>query len=130
VRRQRPKVRVPRAAGLAFERGYTFENAGEATIKGRRLLCVLVTHEVTQSYFLFLDPTTYFIVLRIDPPRAAGAERAEIVTEYHDFRPVGGVLVPHAVTITANGHVTEYAQLDSIAPNPTLSPGTFLRPQL
>ncbi len=116
----------PLVAGA--KRGYTVEDAGETTVKGHRLLRLLITHHLAQSYFLLLDPATYYIVLRVDPPPAAGPEHAEIVTEYRDFRPVGGVLVPHAVVVWKNGQISEDAKLDRIEPNPALGADAFSRP--
>jgi hypothetical protein len=92
------------------------------------MLRLLVTRKLTESFFVLLDADTYFIVVRIDEPRAAAGRRIQIVTRYDDFRPVQGVLVPHDVSVTIGGRLSQRAKIERIEANPRLSAGTFAPP--
>jgi hypothetical protein len=81
------------------QRGYQIEFAGGREISGRRLFRLLVARKLTENIFLLLDPQTYFIVLRIQQLTREG-ESVELVTRYEDYRPVGGVLVPHRIALS------------------------------
>lgn len=102
------------------------EFAGDATRNGHRLLRLMVTRDLARTFFLFVDPETYFIVGRIDPKPAAGG--VELVTEYDDFRPVAGVLLAHRITLWRDGRLSQTGTFDSIQPNPPLPPDTFTAP--
>ena len=65
---------------------------GGYEIDGRKLLRMMVTRNLTETFALMLDVDTYFIVLRVEQRVTAGGRRRQIVTRYDDFRPVDGVL--------------------------------------
>ena len=112
----------------ANEHGDTIEYAGTTVAKGRPMIRLLITHGLTQSFYLLLDAETYLIASRIDPPRTAGADRSEYVTEYASYRPIGDVLAAFSVTVWINGRISEEATLDNAEANPDLSVGFFSRP--
>ena len=116
----------PLVAGPA--RGFQVEFAGEEEHEGRKMLRLLVTRKLSESFFLLLDAETYFIVVRIDEPLAAEGRRIQIVTRYQDFRPVQGVLVPHEVTVSIGGKLSQHARIDRIEANPRLTATTFTSP--
>ena len=117
----------PLVAGPA--RGFTLEYAGEADVDGHKLLRVLVTRNLVDTFTLLLDEETYFIVMRVEERTTAGGRKRQIVTRYDDFRPVDGVLLPHKVTLITDGHVEQQTIMEKIETNPELTPDTFTRPK-
>jgi hypothetical protein len=117
----------PLVAGPA--RGFTLEYAGETEIDGRKLLRVLVTRNLADTFTLLLDEETYFIVLRIEQRTTAGGRRRQIITRYDDFRPVEGVLLPHRVTLMTDNRVQQQMIMERIETNPDVTPETFTRPK-
>jgi hypothetical protein len=106
------------------ERGYRLEPAGSIEIKGKRLLRVLVVRDLTRNVFLCIDPTTYFIVLRLQE-FVEGGRRTEIATHYADFRSVAGVLLPHEITLLVDGQLSQRAKFDVVEANPKIEPDIF-----
>lgn len=113
---------------VSADRHLTVEYAGEAKVDGQTLIRLLVTRHLSSSFFLFLDPQTYFIVRRIDPKPAVGLDRTEVITDYGEFLPVNGVLTAHQTTITENGRVIQKAVIDFFEANPKLTADTFSAP--
>jgi hypothetical protein len=117
----------PLVAGAA--RGYTLDFAGEVTVDGRKLLRVLVTKKLTESFSVLLDGETYFILMRVEQRITPGGLRRQIVTRYDDFRPVEGVLLPHRVTLVVEGRVEQQMIMERIETDPELTAETFARPK-
>ena len=117
----------PLVAGEA--RGFVLDFSGEVERDGHKLLRVLVTKKLTETFFLLIDPDTYFIVQRLEERVGAGGRKRQIVTRYDDFRPVDGVLLPHRVTLETDGRVEQQMIMEKIETNPELSPETFTRPR-
>jgi hypothetical protein len=109
------------------ERGYQLQFAGDKDVEGRRLLGVLVARTLTENVVILLDPQTYFIVLRVQRMGSPDAP-VEVVTHYDDYRPVGGVLVAHRVTLFEAGRQTQQAHFTAIESNPPLNNSLFARP--
>jgi hypothetical protein len=110
----------------ARKRGDVIEYAGDSLQHGRPVIRLLVTRQLARSYFLNLDADTYWIVSRVDPKPAAGG--VEVITEYSDFRPIGGVLAAHVVKIWENGRLTQEARLEHSEANPLIDPAIFSLP--
>lgn len=108
-------------------RGYALDYAGETTIDGRRLLKLLVTRRLVDSYLLFVDAETYFIV-RKEGTRIRNGTEVKVVTTYGDFRPVGGVILPHRFVASTEERVLHETVLESVTPNVPVPPGSFERP--
>jgi hypothetical protein len=117
----------PLVAGPA--RGFTLEYAGEADIDGRKLLRILVTRNLADTFTLLLDEQTYFIVLRVEHRTTAGGRKRQIITRYDDFRPVEGVLLPYRVTLMTDGRVEQQMIMEKIETHPDVAPETFTRPK-
>jgi hypothetical protein len=118
----------PLVAGAS--RGYTFDFAGEMEVGGRKLLRVLVTRKLADTFSVLLDDETFFIVMRIEHRESAGGRRLQLVTHYEDFRPVEGVLLPHTVTLAIDGRATQQTKIARIEANPEVVEGTFSRPKV
>ena len=117
----------PLVAGAA--RGFVFDFAGEVEVEGRKLLRVLVTRKMTEMSHLLIDAETYLIMLRTESRTSATGRKLQIITRYEDFRPVGGVLLPHEIIVAVDGRRTQQTRIETIEANPELSPGTFTRPK-
>lgn len=113
---------------IAEAKGHQVEFRGEATVKGQRFLRLLVTKRPDETFFLLLDPKTYFIAMRVEPHAASNGRHMGALTRYSDFRPVRGVLVAHRIAVELNGQLVQEARIDHIEPNPVLPPGIFSRP--
>lgn len=111
-------------------RGFTLEYAGEVQVGSRKLLRVLVTRKLVQTYSVMLDPNTYFIVMRVDERMTASGRKAQVSTHYEDFRPVNGVLLPHQITVGIDGKPTQQTKIARIDGNPKLTADTFTRPKV
>ncbi len=111
-------------------RGYILEYAGEIDAGGRKLLRVLVTRKLAETFSVLLDDETYFIVMRIDHRTSPSGRKVQVVTHFDDFRPVEGVLLAHRITITADGKATQQTKIVRIEANPELSADLFTRPKV
>lgn len=116
----------PLVAGAA--RGFSVDYAGEVNSSGKKLIRLLVTHNLTESFSLLLDPDTYFIVRRVQEKKGKFGDPIFVVTYYADYRPVDGVLVPHKIALATNDRVEQEMQIDTIEANPEIAPDTFTRP--
>lgn len=116
----------PLVAGAA--RGFTFDYGGEVDDEGEKRLRVLVTRKLVQTYALLVDPDSYLIAARVEQRTSVGGRTIEIVTRYEDYRPVNGVLLPHRVTVTADGRAVQETRIEQIEANPELPQDTFAEP--
>jgi len=118
----------PLVAGPA--RGFALDYGGEVEVEGRKLLRVLVTKNLTETFSVLVDEETYFIVMRVEARTSAGGQQRQIITHYDDFRPVEGVLLPHRVTLKVDGRVQQEMTMERIEANPELTEETFTRPKV
>jgi hypothetical protein len=112
------------------ERGFTLEYGGEVEVEGRKLLRVLVTRRLTETFSVLVDEETYFIVQRVETRETVAGRTRRVITRYDDFRPVDGVLLPHRVTLEADGRTEQTMIMERIETNPALTPGIFTRPRV
>ena len=110
-------------------RGYTLEYAGSTEVDGRTLLRVLVTRKLRETISIYLDADTYLIAVRVEERPSAGGRTLNIVTRFESYRPVDGVLMPHHITTSIDGRITQQTVIDLIDGNPELSAESFTRPK-
>lgn len=111
-------------------RGYSFDYAGMVEAEGRKLIRILVTRKLTDTFSVYLDEQTFFIVMRVEQRMSAGGRRVAVVTHYEDFRPVEGVLLPHRITVAVDGRMTQQTRITRIDANPTIEAAAFSRPKV
>jgi outer membrane lipoprotein-sorting protein len=109
------------------ERGYVLDYAGEATVDGRKVLKLLVTRRLVDSYFLLVDAETYFITRRVTPQVRGGLEVVR-ETIYDDFRPVGGVIMPHRITVRVGDRQLHDTIMLTVTSNARVPTGSFSPP--
>jgi len=117
----------PLVAGA--DRGFTLDYAGEMQVRGRKLHRLLVTRKFTETFALFVDDETYFIVMRMEERTTAGGRKLAVVTHYEDFRPVDGVLLPHQITLAIDGKMTQQTKITRVEANPPMPEDFFQRPR-
>lgn len=117
----------PLVAGEA--RGFVCDYAGELESAGRKLVRILVTRKLTDTFSVLVDTETYFIVARIEHRNNASGRRVEIVTRYDDYRPVDGVLVPHKIAVVLDGKIMQQTVIENVEANPPVTAETFARPR-
>ncbi len=111
------------------ERGYILEDGGEVQAEARRWRRILATRRLVETVFLFLDPETAWLALRLEEREGPGGRKVRILTRYEDPRPVAGVLLPHRVVQVVDGVVRQTTVITRMEPNPDLEPGLFNRPR-
>ncbi len=116
----------PLVAGEA--RGFTFDFAGELDVEGRKTLRVLVTRRLVETFTLFLDEETHLVLMRVEQRESAGGRAVRVSTHYTDYRPVEGVLLPHTITLTIDGRVSQQTKIARIEANPAHEADGFGRP--
>jgi hypothetical protein len=115
-------------AGAA--RGFAFDYAGEVTSGGKKLLRLLVTRKMTDTFSVLVDAETYFIIAKVETRQSPGGRRVEIMTRYEDYRPVAGVMLPHRVAVLNDGKLMQHTLIEKVEPNPALTAETFARPKI
>lgn len=113
----------------AADRGYVLEDGGEVQAEGRRWRRILATRRLVETVFLFLDPETAWLALRLEEKAGPGGRTVRILTRYEDPRPVAGVLLPHRVVQLVDGVVRQTTVINLMEANPVMEPGLFSRPR-
>jgi hypothetical protein len=111
------------------KRGFALDFAGEVEVGQRKLLRILVTRNLRDTFSVLLDPETYFIVMRVDDRTTTAGRKRQIVTRYDDFRPVDGVLLPHRVTLLTDNRVEQQMLMERVETNLAVRPEMFTRPK-
>ncbi len=109
------------------DRRVSLDYDGAVKLDGRELLKVLVTQNFTETSFVYLDAVTYLIV-RSDMVRRRQGGEVVLRTDYSDFRPVAGVMLPHRLVVSQNGKRMHETVIDRMEPNPKLPEDIFKLP--
>ncbi len=109
------------------DRRVSLDYAGTVELEGRELMKVVVTRNFTETSFVYLDVDSYLIV-RTDVVRRRGDAEVIMRTDYSDYRPVAGVMLPHKLVLFQNGKKTQETIIDGMEPNPKLPEEIFKRP--
>jgi hypothetical protein len=120
--RQSPVVLLQRRA----DAGLTALAAGETVAGGVTLQAVRVEADET-AVTLGIDTEGHIRQVSYRGPGPTGAP-ADIVTDFDDFRPAGGLTLPHARTTTVNGEVMQRTTVTQLEVNPTLADEVFAVP--
>lgn len=138
VARANPPLHLP--AVVLFRQlqnqGYSFELVGDDTWAGQpvtrvrtRLDSDIVGQLVTPQEWLFDQLTGLPLRVEYRVPRNNNAQKfTEGATEFSDFRPVAGVLVPHRLVGYLEGAQQVVATLTAVSFNQGISPSEFDSP--
>ncbi|GAB5562806.1 MAG: hypothetical protein SynsKO_44530 [Synoicihabitans sp.] len=110
------------------ERGFALEYAGEDQVGDRPVVKLLATRNVTDQSTLYLAADTYFIVQQDRVRYSPGGGRVLVQTQYGDFRPVLGVIMPHRIVVKEGDQVVSDVMLSWMEPNPPLDDSEFRMP--
>jgi hypothetical protein len=112
---------------LKGARRISVDYAGETEIDGDPVFKLLVTQNFTETFAIYMDRSTYFIIRReIEKTGVRGTEL--VITEYKEFSPVNGVMLPHRIVQKVGGRVRYETIMEKIEANPAIMPGLFSRP--
>lgn len=109
------------------DRRVSLDYLGEVEQGGHTWLKLMATQNLTETSFIFLEPTSYLID-RIEAVRRRPGAEYVLRTDYRDWRPVAGVLMPHRLVVWQNGKQVNETVIDKIEPNPPLGPDVFKLP--
>ena len=110
-------------------RQISLDYAGETEIDGKPVFKLIVIENFTQTSSIYLDHSTYFLIRHdVVKPGRRGPETVE--TDYSDFRPINGVMLPHRIVEKASGEVVYETIMERIEANPTIMPGLFSKPAI
>jgi hypothetical protein len=91
--------------------------------KAFKLKVTMPSGEVTYYY---LDAASY-LPIRTETTRTVQGQEVEIVSKMKDYRPEGGVMMPHAIDVTQGPSSQSYV-IDKVEINPSLTPADFRMP--
>lgn len=108
-------------------RQVALDYGGVVDLEGEKRIKIMVTQNFTEVSFVYLDPASYLIVRRDTVRRMRGRE-AILRTDYSDFRPVEGVLLPHRLVVTNAGKRLRETVIARMEANPAVPAGLFKVP--
>lgn len=112
----------------AAARGISVDDAGPAVLDGRDVHRLLITNSRGQTSTLFLDAQSHLLIRRVDTRRAANNLDVEIETDYGDYRPLDGVMLPRHIVVSADGRRRYETFVDAMEANPLIVFGWFSPP--
>jgi len=92
------------------------------------MLRVLVTRRLVDTFSLIVDEETCLIHMRVEQRQSAGGRAIRVATQYTDYRPVEGVLIPHTITLSIDGKATQQTKIARIVANSEKDGSLFRRP--
>jgi hypothetical protein len=110
-------------------RGYSIDYAGETQVGDRRVIKLLVTRRLVDSFQLMVDAETYFILQKVSV-RVRQGRQVKMEITYDDHRPVAGIIIPHRYLTYADGRLLHETILESVEANAPVPPDSFTAPIL
>lgn len=104
----------------AENRGLSLKYVGEGKMDDRRCLRLAVFKNGENTMEVHLDPDSFLIVRQVHKRRAGSKREILIETRLGDYRKVAGVMLPHRITVIAQGRKLHEMELEDIRPNPDL----------
>jgi hypothetical protein len=115
-----------------FERkGTKVELAGTEVVEGRNTYKLKLTLKGGEQLHLWIDAKS-FLEAKIDgAPRRIDGRMRKVAVFYRDFKPVGGLKLPHAMETVVDGVKGSHKMtILTIKVNPPLDENLFAKPQL
>lgn len=84
------------------DRGYTLEFMGTAEVEGTPTYKVKVTQKDGDESYLYLDQE-YFLEIKSESKSEIQGQEVAVSSAIGDYKPVGGILIPHSMDQTMEG---------------------------
>jgi outer membrane lipoprotein-sorting protein len=110
-------------------KGFSVEYLGETEVAGKPAHKLRLTHPDRPENFLYLDATTYLVVK--SEGQGPDPQTGQLVTTeiyLSDYRPVNGVMMPHALEVHLRGEKFQDIVFSSIVVNTEMSDKLFAMP--
>lgn len=107
------------------EQRVSLEFEGEVEVDGRQLIKLIAMQNLTSMSFVYVDPVSFLVVKRDSVRRREGETVVVVRTDYSDFKPVAGVMLPHRMVVSVDGKRINETVIETIAPNPKMPANIF-----
>lgn len=109
------------------DRGIQVELAGQEQVEGTNTYKLKVTLKSGDVTYYFVD-AEYWLPIRTESKRALQGREFNIVTTLGDYKPEGGLMVPHSIKVTGQGPGEQGFVIEKVEINPTLNDEDFQMP--
>ncbi len=108
-------------------RGILVELVGQEPVEGTNTYKLKVTMKNGNVTTYFLD-AEYYLPIRTEAKRTVQGRELNIVTALGDYKPEGGLIVPHSIQVTGQGPGVQAFVIEKIEMNPALKDEDFKMP--
>ena len=109
------------------ERGIQVELVGPEQVEGASAFKLKVTLKSGDVTYYFIDAQES-LPIRTESKRTMQGREFNIVTSLGDYKPEGGLLMPHSIQVTGQGPGIQGFVIDKVELNPTLKDDDFKMP--
>jgi outer membrane lipoprotein-sorting protein len=108
-------------------KGHQVELVGRESVEGTPAFKLKVTLKSGDVSFYYLD-AEYYLPLRTESTRRFQGQELKVVTSFGDYKEVGGLMMPHAITVTGQGPGTQQLIIEKVELNPEIPDDHFRMP--
>lgn len=108
-------------------RGIQVELVGQEQMEGTNTFKLKVTMKSGDVTYYYLD-AEYYLPLRTEAKRTIQGQELNIVTVLGDYKPEGGLMVPHAIQVSGQGPGVQAFIIEQVEINPALKDEDFKMP--
>lgn len=108
-------------------KGHQIELVGKEPVEGTPAYKLKVTLNSGEVTYYYLD-AEYYLPLRTESTRKLQGQEVHIVTSLGDYKEVGGLMVPHAITITGQGPGAQQLIVEKVELDPEIPDEHFKMP--
>lgn len=109
------------------ERGIQVELVGQEPVEGTNTYKLKVTLKNGDVTYYFMDAEGY-LPIRTESKRTMQGREFNIVTTLGDYKPEGGLVVPHSIEVSGQGPGSQGFVIEKVELNPTLKDDDFKMP--
>lgn len=108
-------------------KGHKVVLIGKEDLAGKPVYKLKVDKKSGKTDTIYVDATSFMEVKTVATRKVMGND-TELETYVSDFKPVGGVLMPHLIDSKSGGNSVVTITLEKIEPNVALDDATFKMP--
>ena len=108
-------------------RGIKVELVGQEQVEGTNTFKLKVTLQGGNVTLYYLD-AEYYLPLRTETKRTIQGQELNIVTVLGDYKPEGGLMVPHSIQVTGQGPGAQGFVIEKVEINPVINDQDFKMP--